>query len=131
MAEEVACAPPSRSSVQLDQGELGRTVDGDKQVEPPFGRVNLGQIDMEVAERVGLEARPLGLVAVDLGQLADPVTLQATMQRRADTSKYPFRTGRCRDSLMLSALGRLGWVSQGSSIWMSAISVCRRTATRW
>ena len=50
---------------------------------------------------------------------------------RSDTSKYPFRAGRCRDSLMLSALGRLGWVSQGSSIWMSAISVCRRTATRW
>lgn len=75
MPEEVACDPPSRLLVQLDEGELGRTVDGDEQVEPPFRRVDLGQIDVEVAERVGLEARPLGLVAVDLRQSADPVRL--------------------------------------------------------
>ncbi len=83
MPEEVACDPPCRLLVQLDEGELGRTVDGNEQVEPPFRRVDLGQIDVEVAERVGLEARPLGLVAIDLRQSADPVALQATMQRRA------------------------------------------------
>lgn len=43
----------------------------------------------------------------------------------------PFRAERCRDSLMMSAFGRLGRVSQGSLIWMSAIGVCQRTATRW
>ena len=42
--------------MQFHEGELGRTIDGDEQVEPAFGRVNLGQIDMEVAERIGLEA---------------------------------------------------------------------------
>lgn len=69
--------------MQFHEGELGRTIDGDEQVEPAFGRVNLGQIDMEVAERIGLEARPLGFVAVDLRQSADPMALQAAMQRRA------------------------------------------------
>ena len=69
--------------MQLDEGEFGRAVDGDEQVEPPFRRVDLSQIDVEVAERVGLEARPLGLVAVDLRQSADAVALQAAMQRRA------------------------------------------------
>ena len=49
--------------MELNEGEFGRAVDGDEQVEPPFRRVDLGQIDVEVAERVGLEARPLGLVA--------------------------------------------------------------------
>ncbi len=38
---------------------------------------------MEIAERVGLEAGPLGLVAVDFWQSADAVALQATVQRRA------------------------------------------------
>ena len=45
--------------------------------------MNLSQIDVEVAERVGLEARPLGLVTVDLRQSADTVALQAAMQGRA------------------------------------------------
>ena len=69
--------------MQFDEGELGRTVDGDEQIEPSFGRMNLGQIDVEVAERVGLEARTLRLVAIDLRQTADTVPLQAPMQRRA------------------------------------------------
>ena len=42
--------------MQFDEGKLGRAVDGDEQVEPAFRRVNLGQIDVEVAQRVGLEA---------------------------------------------------------------------------
>ena len=83
MPEEIARDPPRRSSMELDEGELGRAVDGDEQVEPPFRRVNLGQIDVEVAERVSLEARPLGFVAADLRQSADAVALQAAVQRRA------------------------------------------------
>jgi hypothetical protein len=69
--------------MQFHEGELGRAVDGDQQVEPPFGRVDFSQIDVKVAERVGLEARALGLVAVDLRQSADAVTLEAAMKRRA------------------------------------------------
>lgn len=38
---------------------------------------------MEAAGRVGLEARALGLVAIDLRHLADAVALQAAVQRRA------------------------------------------------
>ncbi|MBA7574765.1 hypothetical protein ES708_16580 [subsurface metagenome] len=83
MPEKVACDPPRGLLMELNEGELGRAVDGDKQVEPPFRRVDLGQIDVEVLERISLEARPLGVVAVDLRQSADPVALQATMQRRA------------------------------------------------
>ena len=83
MAEEVTRNPPCRSSMELNEGKLGRAVDGDEQVEPSFRRVDLSQIDVEVAERIGLEAGPLGLVAVDLRQSADAVALQAAMQRRA------------------------------------------------
>ncbi len=81
MAQEVARHPARGPLVQLDEGELGRAVDGDEQVEPPFRRVDLRRIDVEIAERVGLEAGPLGLVAVDFWQSADAVALQATVQR--------------------------------------------------
>ena len=81
--EEVACDPPRGSSMELNEGELGRAVDGDEQVEPPFRRVDLSQIDVKVAERIGLEARAFGLVAVDFRQPADAVALEAAMKRRA------------------------------------------------
>jgi hypothetical protein len=41
---------------------------------------DLGDVDMEVADRVALELAPVGLVAVDLRQPADPMTLKAAMQ---------------------------------------------------
>ena len=69
--------------MELNEGELGRAVDGDEQVEPPFRRVDLSQIDVKVAERIGLEARAFGLVAVDFRQPADAVALEAAMKRRA------------------------------------------------
>ncbi len=54
--QEIARDPPRRLLMQLDEGELGRAIDGDEQVEPALRRVDLGQIDVEVAERVGFEA---------------------------------------------------------------------------
>jgi hypothetical protein len=48
----------------------------------PSSGADLGEVDVEVADRVGGEALPLGLVAPDLGQPADPVPLEAAMQRR-------------------------------------------------
>ena len=42
IAEEVARDPPRGLLVQLQEGELGRAVNGDEQVEPAFPRVNTG-----------------------------------------------------------------------------------------
>jgi hypothetical protein len=39
--------------VQLGKGELGGPVDGDEEVEPAFGGVHLGNVDVEVADRIG------------------------------------------------------------------------------
>ena len=49
MAEEVTRNPPRCLFMQFYESELGRAVDGDEQVEPPFRRVDLSQIDVEVA----------------------------------------------------------------------------------
>lgn len=80
VTQEVACDAPGRLPVQLDEGELGRPVDGDQQVKPAFGRLHLGDVDMEEADRVDLELLLRGLFAVDVGQAPDAVALQAAVQ---------------------------------------------------
>jgi hypothetical protein len=69
--------------MQLGKGELAGAINGHKQVEPPFFRVHLSDVDMEVADPVSLELLLGGLVTSHLGQAADPVPLQATIQRGA------------------------------------------------
>ena len=61
--------------VQLDLSELGGAVDGHEKIQFAFRRLNLSNINVEVAERVGLELLLRGLVAFDLGQAADVVPL--------------------------------------------------------
>jgi hypothetical protein len=43
--------------------------------------VDLGDVDVEEADRVGLEAGALGLVLPDVGQPGDAVALQGAVQR--------------------------------------------------
>lgn len=67
--------------MQLGEGELARAVDGDEQVKPVLLGVHLGNVDVEKAGRIGLEAGALGLVAPGAGQPSDAVALQAAVQR--------------------------------------------------
>ena len=66
--------------VQFHEGELGGAVDGDKEIQLALRRLNFSNINMEVAERVGLELLLRRLVTTDLGQSADVVPLQTAMQ---------------------------------------------------
>lgn len=66
---------------QLDEGELAGSVHGHEQVEFSFGRADLGDVDMEVADGIGLELAFRFLVAGHLREPADPVALQAPVQR--------------------------------------------------
>ncbi len=44
---------------------------------------DLGDVDMEVADRIAFEGMPGWLVAGDLGQAADAVALQTAVKRRS------------------------------------------------
>jgi hypothetical protein len=66
---------------EADEGELARAVDGHEQTQLALPGADLGQVDVEVADGVGREALLLGLVALDFGQPADPMPLEAAMQR--------------------------------------------------
>jgi hypothetical protein len=69
--------------MDLDEGELGAPVDGDEEVKLALLSANLRDIDVKVADRVGLELLASRPVALDVGKPGDAVPLQAAMQRRA------------------------------------------------
>jgi len=58
-------------------------VDTDEQVELSLSGLHLGNIDVEEADRVALELRPLWLVTLHMRQARDAVALKAPVQRRA------------------------------------------------
>jgi hypothetical protein len=68
---------------EFDHSELRGSVDGHEQVELAFGRSHLSQVDVEEADRIGVELLPASLVPLNLGQAADAMAFQTTMKRRA------------------------------------------------
>lgn len=68
--------------MQFDEGKLRGAIDGDKHVQLALFGAHLGNVNVEIADRVALELVLRRLVAIDIRQAADAVTLQATMQRR-------------------------------------------------
>ena len=82
-AQEVSRGATRHLLMQFDEGELRGSVDGDEEIELALGGSNLRDVDMEIADRIGLEL-PLGRgLAFDLRQPRDPMALQAAVQRRA------------------------------------------------
>jgi hypothetical protein len=82
-AQEVSRGAARHLLVHLDEGELRRSVDGDKQVELALSSSNLGDVDMKLADRIGLEFAFGGGFAFDLRQPGDPVALQTPVKGRA------------------------------------------------
>ena len=82
--EQVLQELPGRLSVscfnELGDGELGCPVDADEQVELALGSLHLGDVDVEEADGVAFEFLPPGLVAFDIGQARDAMSLQAPMK---------------------------------------------------
>ena len=84
IASSLSPAPTSRKSRgrdELNEGELAGTIDRDIQIKFAFGGPDLGDIDVEIADWIGPELALGFLVAGDLGQPADAVALQASVQR--------------------------------------------------
>ena len=81
-AQEVSGDAARGFFMQLNEGELGHPIDGDEAVEPALGGLDLGDVDLEVAERLGLELAFSWSSALELGQSGDVVPLQTAVQRR-------------------------------------------------
>jgi hypothetical protein len=83
IAQELCRHSLERFSVQLGIGELRGAVDGDKHVSLAFFGAHFGNIDVEVANWVGLELFLLWRVTLDGWQAADAVPHQTTVKRRS------------------------------------------------
>lgn len=65
--------------VQLDKRKLGDAVDRDQEVEPTFCGLDFGNIDVEIALRVGFEFASDGGGALETRQSGDAVSLEAAV----------------------------------------------------
>jgi len=94
IAQELGCIHLAGFGIELSESEPGRAVNRYKEIQLAFGRLHLGNVDVEVADRVGLERSSENdsldrflillnlrlLVTLDIGQAADAMALQAAMQ---------------------------------------------------
>jgi hypothetical protein len=68
---------------ELSDRELGGAVDGDEEIELALRGLHFGDVDVEEADRIGLELPPRLFVAFHLRQSADAVALKTAMEGRA------------------------------------------------
>lgn len=66
--------------VQLDEGEFRGAVDSDEHMQLALFGSHLGNVDVEVADRVAPELPLRRPVALDIGQTANAMALQAAVQ---------------------------------------------------
>jgi len=78
--QEVCGVAPRDRLAEFDEGKLRGPVDRDEEVEFAFGGSNLGNIDMEVSDRIGLELSLRRGFPFNLGQPRDSMAPQAAMQ---------------------------------------------------
>jgi diguanylate cyclase (GGDEF)-like protein len=87
--EEVGCSLHIGGRVELGKGKPRCAIDRHEEVEFALAGANLGDIDVKVADRVAFEGLSGGLVAGDLRQPADAVTLEASMEQRLAAARAP------------------------------------------
>ena len=66
--------------MKFDIGKLAGPVDGNKEMKLAFCGSHFGNIDMEVANRIGLELLLWSLVAFNIWQPFNTMALKAAMQ---------------------------------------------------
>lgn len=68
IAQELGCIHLSGFGIELNEGKLGCSINGNKEIELALGRLHLGNIDVKVANWVTLKLLLRLLVPLDLRQ---------------------------------------------------------------
>ena len=80
IAFEVTTADRTRlEAIAVGEREFRCAVDGHEEMELALLGSDLGNIDVKIADRIGLEGFPGRFIAFDIGQPADAVAPVATM----------------------------------------------------
>jgi hypothetical protein len=75
--QEVSCDPSCGPLVELGGGELRGPADGEEEVEPALRGADFGDVNMEVADRIGLEFALDALAVFDVREPRGAVPLQS------------------------------------------------------
>ena len=65
---------------ELHEGEFARAVNGDIEMQLALGGLHLGDVDVEIADRIGLELLLAGLVSRHIRQARNAMALKAAVQ---------------------------------------------------
>jgi hypothetical protein len=76
-----------RAQAYSDAGEFAGPVDGDEEIEASLFCAHFGDVNVEEADRIGFKALLRRFLAIAIGQEADPMQLQASMQRGAGQAR--------------------------------------------
>lgn len=79
IAQELGSNHLAGLGMEFGKSELGSSVNGHKQIELALGCLHLGNVDVEVADWVALELLLGRLVALNIWQPRDAMTLQTSM----------------------------------------------------
>ena len=66
--QEVGCDTPRGFLVQLSEGELRGSIDSDEEIKPSHRSANLGNVDVEISDRIILELAPYTLAILHVGK---------------------------------------------------------------
>jgi len=80
MAQELRGVHLAGLFVKLDEDELRRAVDGDEHVELAVLRADLGDVDMEVADRIGFELLSWRAFSLEVRHSGDVMALEQPVQ---------------------------------------------------
>ena len=68
---------------KMDKGKFACAINGNVKIELSLSRLNLGNVDMEITDGIGLELLLPGFVALHFRQSGNAMARQATVQGRA------------------------------------------------
>ena len=127
LAQEVGCDASGGARVQFGIGELADPIDGHEHVELAVLGPDLGDVDVEIADRIGFELLAR-FGALDIGQATDVVTLEQPMQ--AGTGEMRDRRLECVEAIIPSGSPRSARSTPGSKLSI-AVSQLGRRAWSW
>lgn len=80
MAQEIGGVHLAGLLVKLDEDELRGAIDGDEHIELAVFRADLGDVDVDIADRIGFELLLGRGFSLQVGQAGDVMALEQPMQ---------------------------------------------------
>ena len=81
MAQKIGGGLAKGLAMKFDEVKFTCAINGNEEIPPAFRRLHLGNVNVQEADGAGFELLLRGQIALEIGKSADPMPLQAPMQR--------------------------------------------------